>query len=625
MNDTISHKENNRRSVVLRLVTIFLIAIPVISLALNIGSWLKYGMDIPLYDDWRQYDHNDMGRLAIGYLFTPVNDTIYAVGLFLDSLNFRLFNGNTVVYQLLSLTAVLGSVLTLQWKLIKKSTDNPTIIAASFAITIFFVQPDTYWGWSNLAYHQGLPIVFSLAILMITFSENLRLKRAIPLVVAMTFLSGFSYISGAFANLTVLLTFTLMQYLISTPLKVRLRWMIIAMLPGTAITTAAQAWVIIGIQHGTHRADAPMAFPWQIDFWLFFLGKIARSLMLPAGHLKLSLVITVLVVLLTGIMAVRGLVKVYKNETTDQENKNIAIFVALITTVFVYLLLISAGRTNLRPDNMNEPLDIFAAGFQRFHFIWVTLLWPWLALSIMKAIPDQWSHKGTAIFSAMIAALLVGAIMYTPLMAHPAFYRATLNYRTTGLTCILPKFQTGEAINCETIYLSDLRKGLHNGLSAGASFSRIIPFLPIALGTDNPAPLFRLSNQLANIKLVNMSTIPGTGTELSYLSGNDPMMILPLTGNSSIENCSHLTVVAKIRSTTDSLAQVFFLTKESSGYAQENSQTVAIHNQATSQLLQFDLNSSSGFKNEIRFDPVTEPQKFTIDDLEIRCRAATAR
>lgn len=78
-----------------------LIALPVISLVISAWSWLRYGVDIPVYDDWRQYNANDMGRLDFRYLMTPHNDTLYTIGLLLDSLAFRFLDGNTVAYQLI--------------------------------------------------------------------------------------------------------------------------------------------------------------------------------------------------------------------------------------------------------------------------------------------------------------------------------------------------------------------------------------------------------------------------------------------------------------------------------------------------------------------------------------------
>lgn len=97
-----------------------LIALPGVAMVVNAVSLVRHGVDIPFWDDWRQYDSGDLGNLSLAYLFTPANDTLYPVGRLLDSLAVRLLDGHSVAYQLISLVAVLGGLLALQWRLLSR-------------------------------------------------------------------------------------------------------------------------------------------------------------------------------------------------------------------------------------------------------------------------------------------------------------------------------------------------------------------------------------------------------------------------------------------------------------------------------------------------------------------------
>lgn len=199
---TSTHETKSGNSFLFQILQFFLIGLPVISLILNAISLLRFGVDMPYWDDWRQYHEGSMGRIDFSYLMAPANDTLYPVGLLLDSLAFRFLDGNTVAYQFISMTFVLGSLLIFQWRLLSICTTNKMIRACVFSLTLFMLQPDTYWGLQNMAYHQAVPLVCILAILALTFG-NLRMRFAVPGFLLLSFVSGFTYISGAFAVLSL--------------------------------------------------------------------------------------------------------------------------------------------------------------------------------------------------------------------------------------------------------------------------------------------------------------------------------------------------------------------------------------------------------------------------------------
>ena len=80
----------------------FLIAAPVSMLAVKALAWLRFGMDMPLWDDWEDFRTGDIGSFHLSYLFHIQNDTVSPVGRFFDSAAFHLLDSNVVAYQFLT-------------------------------------------------------------------------------------------------------------------------------------------------------------------------------------------------------------------------------------------------------------------------------------------------------------------------------------------------------------------------------------------------------------------------------------------------------------------------------------------------------------------------------------------
>ncbi|MFJ7106524.1 hypothetical protein ACIQU2_02640 [Pseudomonas sp. NPDC098740] len=611
--------DSNTREKLIVFLSYLLIALPILSLILNLTSWLRFGIDMPLMDDWRQYRNNTMGDIEPSYLFKSVNDTLSPVGLFLDAMAFKFLDGNTIAYQFISMLTILGSLLLLQWKLLKICVENIFVRSCAFSTTILMLQPDTYWGWSNLAYHQAIPLVCILACLYLTLSERWPVKKTIPLIIGIGFISGLSYISGAFAILGLSLTFIITQIFIATSNKRRLLTSGLSLLIPAIVTTCAQLWVIVGVQHGTHRADAPMAYPWESDFWFFLLGKVARSLMLPVNHPLLSLSVTLVALAIVAITVVI-LIKQCRRKTQSPVNASLTTVISsLIATISLYLLLIAAGRTNLRPENITTFLDIFSFGFYRFHFYWVTLLWPWMTAAILiwllRTKPSGIAKNTTAI---IFTALMLSGIKYTNIFEHKEFYLATMQSRLDGIQCLQNKIQANENLLCKQLELSDLNKAIANGKRTGASFSRNLFYIPIALGTNTPAPLYRLSEHTNEIHLTNAQRTNNSSNEIKIRTEIDPNLLIRTGKPDQLLNCRSLEVNVKINTMENDLSQLFFLPIGKSSFTETDSKTIPIsHNDG---VISFNMTSESGFLDTLRFDPVTSPQLLSLSDLEVRCR-----
>lgn len=610
---------SNTRPKLIVFLSYFLIALPILSLILNLTSWLRFGIDMPLMDDWRQYRNDTMGDIEPSYLFKSVNDTLSPVGLFLDAMAFKFLDGNTIAYQFISMFTILGSLLLLQWKLLKICIENFFIRACAFSTTILMLQPDTYWGWSNLAYHQAIPLVCILACLYLTLSERWTVKKTTPLIITIGFISGLSYISGAFAILGLSLTFVTAQLFIATSNKKRLLASGLSLLIPAVVTTCAQLWVIIGIQHGTHRADAPMAYPWESDFWFFLLGKVARSLMLPANHPLFSLCITLVALAITAII-VATLIKQCLLKKQSPANVPLTIVISsFIATISLYLFLIAAGRTHLRPENITTFLDVFSFGFYRFHFYWITLVWPWITAAILIwLLRTKPSGIAKHTIAFIFTALMFSGIKYTNIFEHKEFYLATMQSRLDGIQCLQNKIQTNKNLLCKQLELSDLNKAIANAKRTGASFARNLFYIPIALGTNTPIPLYRLSEHKNEIHLTNAHRADDSSNDIKIRAEADPNLLITTGKPEELLNCRSLEVNVKMDISDNDLSQLFFLPYGKSSFTETDSKTIPIsHNDGT---ISFNMTSESGFLDTLRFDPVTSPQLLSLGDLEVRCR-----
>lgn len=478
-----------------------LVAIPLACFALNALMWLAYGVDIPFWDDWRAYESGGAGSLDIAYLFKPSNDTLYPVGIFLDSLAHRVLGGNSVAYQLISLVAVLGALLLLQWRLLRSVLGDPLLTACAFAATLFMLQPDSYWGMQNMAYHQAIPVVAVLWALYLVLVAPWRSRLSPVLLLAIGLTAGMTYISGAFAvlatGIALILAAKVLRIGPGVPLLRGGAWLTLA---GIA-TAIPQLWVIVVHQKGTHRADAPMAYPTEPDFWLYLSGKLGRSLMLPMERPVLSLAVVALACAAL-LVALAWAAKTARSNAAGTRaateavvapvTRAFIILLALGAVVGVYLAIVAAGRTHLRPPNLS-PLDIFVTGFHRFHFFWATILWPWLLAAGVLAAQRRSRALATAV-AVGCALATVGWCAASGAFRHKEFYEAANGMRIEGIKCIHERLEGSQPIVCGTLLPADLTVALRNAERLDASFSRALELtrakeLPVSEGGNTALPL----------------------------------------------------------------------------------------------------------------------------------------
>ncbi|MHC1745049.1 MAG: hypothetical protein AB9873_18755 [Syntrophobacteraceae bacterium] len=212
------------------------------------------------------------------------------------------------------------------------------------------------------------------------------------------------------------------------------------------------------------------------------LGKIGRSLLLPTTRPLLSLVITLLIALASVILFLVYARRLQKGELqTLPEAGGAIVYLCLSASILVYLFLVASGRTGLRPEAIKSPTEVFIFGFIRFHYFWVTLLWPWVAAAFFGiARRSKWfcTLNSSRIIAIALILVLFPIMWSNGAFKHSSYYRMVGQVRAQGVNCIKAALRDGRAIDCPELYPSDITAYFTHAKSLGSSFCRSLDIPP---------------------------------------------------------------------------------------------------------------------------------------------------
>ncbi|MCA0048030.1 hypothetical protein LB577_13870 [Mesorhizobium sp. B283B1A] len=602
-----------------RIIIALFIAIPIACLVWMAVQWVNYGIDLPYFDDWRAYFDGTSGSFSLKYLFTPANDTLYAVGKFLESLNFMIFKGNSVVDQLLSMTTTLGFLLLLQWTLLKSALDDRLLTACAFAFTLLMLQSDSYWGRQNIAYHQAVPLIFILgAVYILVVSPWPWPVRSFVLFV-MGILSGLTYTSGAFSLLALAATL-----IVCIAINRRAFGDLIpdgvALFCASVITVIVQGYVLVFVQHGQVHTGTPWSLPNSPEFWFYLFGKVGRSLMLAGSDPLRSLLVVLLCMALAVTVAIAGLRNVKTAETRHSvPARSGLITLLLFASVFFYLLMVAAGRSDLRPANISTPLQLFAFGFARFHFFWATLIWPWVFAGAIVMATMLWPRKMGAIRIVAVVATscVVVFTMAAGVFAHASYFRQTSDLTLRNGACLHAKLLIGGPIDCPTLYPRDMTLAYANAVKMGASFIRYFPPDLLERAPGNPTWNV-LGKPIDGVTVSNAKAETRPGNQLNLSAGKDVQMAFSVGQAGDLHHCLAVRVDSTVGVENPTTVQLFYVPWGASTFSEANSRTRQIA-AGNGNAVRFLVIEPHGFKNEFRLDPVSDSQPSVVKELNVSC------
>ncbi|MFT4193647.1 hypothetical protein [Ottowia sp.] len=598
-------------------------ALPLLMLAANLLAWLRWGTDLPYFDDWWAYDMRNALSLSPARLFQAVNNTISPVGLALDALAQRWLGGNPLPYQTLSMLGVLGGLLWMQWHLLGWVVGDGRMRVVLFAFCFLMLQSGTYWGEQNLAYHQTLPLLSLLgATCLMAFTRGALGWRWLA-IFALGSIAGLSYVSGAISAFVLgagwlLLAWMLRRHAVRA-LAARLQSGGVALLLAGTATSALQIYLTRRTQpQGRNQQYMELTWPTTSDFWAYLAGKLGRS----TGHgfgltaLEVVWVAGVALALVTAVRFVLRGMLAHERVGSARWRRLAVVFLPLLGVVLVYLAMVGMGRAGLRDASVQGAEAVFRFGYHRFHFFWVTLLFPWLAAALALGLRRSAVPVGAMLGVLALTCVLAGV---RGVFDVPSFYRSASAYRETEIRCLSRQLGSGEPISCpgfSLMWLPDLTRAYVYARDIRASFVR---YLPIVEREGFGQDVLHWGDPQAGLRApwVHARPLPDGWMQAE----DDALVVLPLADQDLLRNCRVLGVQVGLDADQPEVAQVFYRLLGQAGYAEQLSVRKPYRSGAHGPArLEFTIDSPSGFEPELRIDPVEGHTRFRLTDLRVTCR-----
>ena len=142
---------------------------------------------------------------------------------------------------------------------------------------------------------------------------------------------------------------------------------------------------------------------------MFALGNVGRSLLLSGQvvNAPLSLTLSAVVLVVWGGLLWR------------QPGLPLR---ALSAVALLYLAMVAVGRTHFHPDSFVTPLEIYSFGFIRFHFFWLTLVWPFLVATLWQQVVALKPQASATVF-VLLAALIPAAWLFYQITSKTSSFR----------------------------------------------------------------------------------------------------------------------------------------------------------------------------------------------------------
>ncbi|MBZ0140391.1 MAG: hypothetical protein K8H87_11545 [Pseudorhodoplanes sp.] len=568
-------------------------------------------MDLPVWDDWRAYVTGKDGTFGTDYLLKPSNDTIYAVGKVFDSLVQRLLNGNSIAYQLLSMITVLGGLLAIQWILLKRVLRDRMLYVTCFTSTIFMLQTGSYWGKQNIAYHQALPLIFLLLCLLIIIKYDWKNIHKASAVSVLGAAAGLSYTSGAFASIAMAIA-VLIFCIAYRSFRRRALVSAIALLVVGLLTAWAQLRSV--------RFNDSLTSPLDMSFWFYVLGKIGRALLLPTTTLFLP--ITLIFVGGCAFIATRILLNAVHARRDNLKIDDLDVVVlSVAAVVFVYLLMVAAGRAGHRSDTINAIGHIYLRGFSRFHFFWVTILFPWVLAYLMtrlkKHLRKPTLYKvcfGVGLF-VTIFGIARGGFNYGAY-----FHQNVDRFRVAASTCMLETLAQGRSAKCEAIpEVIDWPRGYAYAVSIGASFTRSLPPQLLLSRTDEAAPWTDVIRDKTVQKEFRDATVSVQADGVVRVAAEaNPQIVFSVGTAEHWGQCVVMEIESDLDTSNNETVQLSFKTVSKTKFVTTRRVKNDSNDDAINRVRMMAY-SYSGFANRFQFDLVSVAKTILIKELRVRC------
>jgi len=224
-----------------------------------------------------------------------------------------------------------------------------------------------------------------------------------------------------------------------------------------------------------------------------------------------------------------------------------------------------------------------------------------------------------------MAATLAGAVLLWESGAydHMQFQRELAASRLPATECLLQGLQNGGEIKCDGLIPArlwdrtpDAYPAYVNARKMGASFVRYFPILPKATRRTDIPPFYDMRAKGVEPALYELQR---TGKDAFRATGIDPQMQLQTGDAPTMQRCTTIDVDVGLKSDVADMAQVYFQPYGVTDYSEKYSYRISVTPSPVVQTQTFRLESPSGFRDTLRIDPGTHPQKLVIPNIRVYC------
>ena len=592
---------------------------PAVLLVLQALSWLQLGIDVPWADEWRPYIQHSAGSFSLPYLFEPENNTLYPVGKVLDALAQRLLNGNVVAYELVSMIALLLTLLAIQSWLVERATSIWLVRAIAGGLMFFMFRAGTYWGTSDGAYQLGIPIVCVLAIIAVASASSAISPVRLASIAVLAGVAGLTHISGAFSDVALALAFLLIAALAAPAWRKSLGGaaLVLGIVGGTT-----SAWQVAVSQ----TAATPLATPFDPKFWLYSFGLVGGSLWRapasPGTADTEAIAIALLAVLSWSAGTAAALVSIVRNRPIDLNRHRLSFtLVACSASVASYVALVAAGRAYYQASEATPNIQILLNGMAAHRPFWVTAIWPWVGIACV-ALPLRWTGRAGRLVRLVpgvaiaLAALALSASYLSGAFDFRGYYTGIRELRATVLDCLINGLNTDQPLRCQQSRPDwDLSIPVVEAMANDVSFTHYLRFVH-----DFDAPgIFRLTTASSE-SLTYIGATPlqaSSAPPYTIAIANDAAIDVSTGGRDVMSSCHILEVGVNIETGLPAVLHIFWSPPDAP-QAQRVSTFRTVS--AGSTVAWFDIASAAGFRDRLRLHFLSMPQEIVLDDMTVRCR-----
>jgi hypothetical protein len=448
------------------------VLIPTAGLLFQWVQLAKYPIDLPIYDDWGMYIfHNEnAAMLDPRILFMPLNDTLLPVVRFLDAINVWALAGDNVLYQLITFTFLMGSLLVFNVLLIRKFSGDWITFSIPTVGLVLMMQPGIFWGMQSMAYHQAIPqLALTAAIYVLSCSQLSRLM-AVCLIALLGIFSGFSYIFGALLNAAVALI-GLLYYRLEPSFKEHWIRVVLGFGIATAITLPPQLNLLMVSHQFQISTGRPWSLPTETGFWSYFLGVFSRAL----GFFNTDSLVAVTAGAAYVLLSVVCLALLRPVGKVNPEFS--FAYTSFCISSWLYIGMATAARKNMAGPEFQSLSDLFIFGQHPYYFFYAATLFPWAMLAILQILEIRrpLTPSLLSFFLAIVAGVLISSVSATPWQS---YYKDSAATKLAAWNCIRTKLEEGQRVICANVALPwefDLTAALQHAKELNVRFSRYLP------------------------------------------------------------------------------------------------------------------------------------------------------